>query len=338
MTDDWRQRIDALQEELIRRDDPAAWVREADAVDASLRYPHLALRGPVFGVAVLDPAAGERWRLLKPVVDPMPQVARDSLNSHLWFAAKDGPDDPAVRRELLAAVALLDEEPVNEVAACGVRYRVVRADEFARGDGANLEPPRPTDPQPTAPCWERPRRYPPGPDVGFVLDPGHDEGPMAGATRLGLRDFSYVGARVPDPVRADSERAVDSHPDIVLLPVSFGVVERGPGGWEPSGGLAATPHEARRQLYDGMAEVWAVLYRYDDATRAVYAKAAEEFRALGRADEVSVADRHFRLCRVERMLRMGPDGPEPARPSDHDEYGPIRLHPTMDENGKIAEE
>ncbi|MBC2906489.1 DUF5954 family protein [Streptomyces cupreus] len=336
MTDDWRQRIDALQEELIRRDDPTAWVREADAVDASLRYPHLALRGPVFGVAVLDPAAGPRWRLLKPVVDPMPQVTRDGLNSHLWFKAKDGTDDPAVRRELLAAVAVLDGEPVNEIEACGVRYRVVRADEFSRGDGENLEPPRPTDPEPAEPSWERPRKHNPGPDVGFVLDPAHDDGPMAGAIRLGLRDFAYSGAHVPAEVYADSERAVGSHPDVVLLPTCFGVVERGTIGWEPSGGLAATPHDARRHLYDGMAEVWAVLHRYDDATRAVYAKAAEEFRALGRADEFSVAERRFRICRVDRMLRMGPDGPEPPRPSDHDEYGPMRIHPQMDEHGTIA--
>ncbi len=338
MTDDWRQRIDALQEELIRRDDPAAWVREADAVDASLRYPHLALRGPVFGVAVQDPAEGPGWRLLKPVVDPMPQVARDGLNSHLWFTAKDGTDDPAVRRELLAAVAVLDEKPVNEVTVCGVRYRVVRADEFSRGDGENLEPPRPTDPEPADRSWERPRRQPSVPDVGFVLDPGHDEGPMAGAIRLGLRSFVYSGDRVPDPVRADSRQAVRSHPDVVLLPTAFGVVEYGAVGWEPAGGLAPTPHDARRQLYDGMSEVWAVLYQYDDTTRSLYAEAAERFRSLGRADEVSVAGRRFRLCRVERMLRMGPDGPEPVRASDHDEYGPMRLHPPMDEFGRITEE
>lgn len=336
MTDDWRQRIDALQEELVRRDDPGAWVREADAVDASLRFPHLVLRGPVFGVAVLDPAQGPLWRLLKPVVDPMPQVARDGLNSHLWFAAKDGTDDPAVRRDLLAAVALLNEEPVNEVAVCGVRYRVVRADEFARGDGEHLEPPRPTDPEPAEPSWEREHR--PVADAGFVLDPGHDDGPMAGAIRLGLRDFAYRGTRVPAEVCADSERAVRSHPEVVLLPTCFGVVERRATGWEPSGALAANPHDARRQLYDGMARVWAVLHQYDDATRAVYAEAAERFRALGRADEFSVAGRRFRLCRVDRMLRTGPDGPEPPRPSDHDEYGPVPIHPRLDEHGVIAHE
>ncbi|MFE9439948.1 hypothetical protein ACFYO2_13195 [Streptomyces sp. NPDC006602] len=41
-----KQQIDALHEELIQRDFPAAWVREADAVEATLRYPHLALLGP----------------------------------------------------------------------------------------------------------------------------------------------------------------------------------------------------------------------------------------------------------------------------------------------------
>lgn len=143
MDDDWQQQIDALQEKLVRRDDPAAWVREADAMDASRRYPALSLRGPVFGVAAQDPAVGPEWRLLKPVTDGMPQMARDGLHSHLWFTAKDDTDEPAVRRELLAAVAVMEREPVNEVKACGVRYRVVRGDEFARCDDDGLEPPRP---------------------------------------------------------------------------------------------------------------------------------------------------------------------------------------------------
>lgn len=337
MTHDWQQQIHALHDELIRRDDPAAWVREADAVDASLRYPGFALRGPVFGVAALDPAVGPEWRLLKPVVNGMPQMARDSLNTHLWFTAKDDTDDPAVRRQLLAAVDVLNRERVNEVEACGVRYRIVRGDEFTRCDDDALEPPRPTDPEPADRSWDRRAAHTPLPDPDFVLDAGHVAGgPMAGALRAGLRGFAYRGVRFPADVRRDSERAVRSHPGIVLLPTCFGVVERERTGWEPALALQATAHDARRVLYDAMAEMWAMLYRFDDEKKAVYAQAAEEFRALGHADEARVADRVFRICRVERLIRMGSDGPEPPRPSDVDEYGPMKIHPTLLEDGTVV--
>ncbi|MCH5672426.1 DUF5954 family protein [Streptomyces gilvus] len=337
MNDDWRQQIDALHDELVRRDDPAAWVREHDAMEASLRYPHFALRGPVFGVAVRDPAAGPEWRVLKPVVDGMPQVARDGLQSYLFFRAKDDTDDRVERRELLAAVDVLTREPVNEIEACGVCYRVVRGDEFTRAGDDGLEPPRPTDREPLERVWERQGRDTSSPDVGFVLDPQRTEGPAAGALRLGLRNFVYAGDRFPGEVITDSERSVTTHPELVLLPTGFGVVERDDdGGWQPRGTLLPTPHAARRMLYDGMAETWALLFGFDEAKKARYAKAAEEFRVLGRADEFLVDDRLFRICRIERLLRMGPDGPEPPRPSDVDDYGPMKMHPTMDEDGNLT--
>lgn len=68
---------------MVRRNDPAARVREADAVEASLRCPRLALRGPVFGIAARDPGEGRPWRLVLPVSDGMTQMARDGLNSCL---------------------------------------------------------------------------------------------------------------------------------------------------------------------------------------------------------------------------------------------------------------
>ncbi|MEU2716848.1 DUF5954 family protein [Streptomyces sp. NPDC007205] len=336
MDGNWKRQLDALRDDLERRGDPAAWVKEVDAAHASVRYAHFSVRGPVFGVAVQDPAAGPGWRLLKPVTDGMPQMARDGLNSHLFFTAKDDTEDRAVRRELLAAVAVLDREPVNEVEACGVRYRVVRGDEFTRSDDdGGLEPPRPTDPEPVEPSWDRQARDTPYREIGFALDPEHTEGPMEGALKLALRDFSYTGSRYPARMRADSERAVRTHPDIVLLPAGFTVAEHEEQGWRPLTRLAPTPHAARRSLYNGLEEIWAMLYQYDDAKKARYAKAAEEYRALGRADEFRVDDRLFRICRIERMIRMGPDGPETPRPSDHDEYGPMKIHPTMDEDGTV---
>jgi len=338
MTDDWQQQIHALHEELVRRDDPAAWVREADAMEATLRYPRIALRGPVFGIAARDPAVGPEWRVLKPVVDGMPQTARDGLQSHLFFTAKDDTDDPAVRRELLAAVTVLEREPVDELEACGVRYRVVRGDEFTRLGDDGPEPPRPTDREPAELSWELRTRGGPLGDVGFALDPERVDGPSAGALQLGLRDFAYIGTRFPADVRAESARAVGTHPEPVLLPTGFGVVERLTDGWRPRSTLAATPHDARRTLYLGMSQVWAMLYQFDETKKARYARAAEKYRALGRADEFEVDGHVFRICRVERMLRTGPEGPEMPRPSDVDEYGPMKMHPSLDENGAIVHE
>lgn len=270
---------------------------------------------------------GPQWRVLKPVVDGMLQMARDESQSYLFFTAKDDTDDPAVRRELLAGVAVLERESANEIEACGVRYRVVHGDEFARVGDDGLEPPRPTDPEPADRSWDRRKRDSPSPDLGFVLDPERADGPAAGAMKLGLQEFAYTGVHFPYDVRSESKRAVTTHPELVLLPTTFSVVERGgPGGWRPCRAVMATPHDARRLLYDGMAEMWAVLYKFDDATKARYAKAAEEYRALGRADEFEADDRVFRICRVERLLRMGPDGPEMPRPTDVDEYGPMKMH------------
>ncbi|MGG2464648.1 DUF5954 family protein [Streptomyces sp. RGM 3693] len=351
MTDDWKRQIDRLHQDLLRRDDPAEWVAEVDAVDASRRYPDLALRGPVFGLAVLDPAGtadatdaadaaqkperGPEWRLLKPVTDGTPQDTRDTLNSHLWFKAKDDTDDPVVRRELLGAVARLEREPLDELTVCDARYRIVRGDEFARTGQAGLEPPRPTDLEPVDRTWDGRSDTTPSPDRDFALVPGRETSPMAAAMKVALQGFAYSGARFPTAVREESERARTAYPDVVLLPVGFGVAERRFGGWQPRGALMPTPHEARRLLVDAMVEFWPELYKFGDAERKRYAQAAEEFKAAGRANEVRVGDKAFQICRIERMVRTGPDGPEPPRPSDVDDYGPTKIHPTMDEDGTL---
>lgn len=315
-----------MKRDLVLSGDPVAWVSEADAVQASLRYPSLAVRGALFGVAV---ERGGEWRMVTPLQDGMPQVSRDGLNSLLWFRAKDDTDDPEVRRELLAAVAVLEREAVDEVEVLGERYRIVRGDELARIGPEGLEPPRPTDVEPIERVWDV-RRTPESPDVGFVLDPLRERGLMSEALRLGLRGFEYSGKRYPADVRADSRRAVVRYPEVALMPVTFGVVERTGATWRPQGSLSPTPHDARRFLYDALNEIWPLLYRFGEAKRERYARIAAKYRAADRADEVKVDDRLFRICRVERIVRFGPDGPEPPRPSDVDEYGPMKMHPAMD--------
>ncbi|MFD5700166.1 DUF5954 family protein [Streptomyces lasiicapitis] len=334
MPDDWKRQIDALHSDLVRRDDPAAWVSEADAVDASYLYPQLAVRGPVFGLAARETEGDGPWRLLADVTEGTPQQARDGLNSLLWFKAKDDTDAREERRALLSAVARLEREPVNELTVLGTRYRIIRGDEFARSGENGLEPPRPTDPEPAEPTWDD-RQSPPSQDVGFTLEPGRAEGLMAGALRIALRGFTYTGDHFPPEFRADSARAVREHPEVLLLPVSFGVAERRGRRWRPRGALMPTPHDARQLLVHGMTEFWPVLYDFDDAEKDEFARAAEEFKAAGRANEVVVRDRCFRVCRVERMVRLGADGPEPARPSDVETTEPMKLHPTMDEDGVI---
>ncbi|MBV7700760.1 DUF5954 family protein [Streptomyces sp. TRM70350] len=335
MNDDQKRQRDEVHTAFLRRDDPAAWVTETDALDATRRYPLIALRGPVFGVAVQDPRTGPHWRVVRPVTDGTPQEARDSLNSSFWFRAKDDTDDPAVRRELLAAVALLEREPVDGLEVLGVRYRVVRGDEFTRVGAEGLEPPRPTDREPATPSWDD-RDSAPSPDLGFVLDPRPEDTSMArAALRLGLREFAYTGARFPTAVREHSLRAVTTHPDIALLPVGFGVAERHGGEWEPRGALMPTPHAARRLLYDGMTEFWPLLHHFDDRKRAEYARAAQALKSSRRVNRIQVADTEYVIIRIERLLRLGPDGPEPPRPSDQDAYGPSKIHPTMTEDGRV---
>ncbi|GAA3930811.1 hypothetical protein GCM10022244_44720 [Streptomyces gulbargensis] len=337
MDDDWRRRIAQVQAELVRGGDPVAWVTEADAVEGAMRYRGLAVRGALFGVAAREVGGAGPWRLVVPVRAGMPQESRDGLQSLLFFRAKDDTDDPAVRRELIAAVRVLEREPVDEIDVLGVRYRVVRADEFARsGDDGCLEPPRPTDPEPVFRVWEG-RSAVPDPDVDVVLDPERSRGPMAEAMRFGLRSFHYGAERYPAAVRADSERAVGTHPDIALLPVRFGVVERTGETWEPHDSLLPTPHEARRSLYEDMIRTWPLVHRWSARECEPYRRAAELFRAAGRADVARVRGREFRIFRAERMVRFGPDGPEGPRPSDVDEYGPPKLHPTMDEDGTLRQ-
>ncbi|MDQ0773284.1 hypothetical protein QF026_001750 [Streptomyces aurantiacus] len=345
MSDDWKRRMEQAAAELLRRDDPVALVREVDALDASTRCPYVWPRGPVFGVAALGPEPDARWRLVSEATDGTPQDARDALNSLLWFRAKDEADTVAERRELLAAVRLLECERIDELTVLGSRYRVVRGDEYARcslTDGP--EPPRPTDPEPADRFWgHQPGRARTLPDIGHLLDTRPDDptapfGVMAEGNRQALRDFTYEGEHVPPAMRAESREAVRRYPELVLLPVGFGVIKRAGAGWTPASLLQPTPHDARRVVHNGLSGLWADMYDLDTATRDAYARAAEQLEATPHSNEVTVLEDTYRICRVERMLRTGPDGPEPPRSSDPETTEPMRIRPPLDEHGNIQPE
>ncbi|HEX5568186.1 MAG TPA: DUF5954 family protein [Streptomyces sp.] len=318
------------------QDDPVSQVTEYDTYRASLRYPNVVVRGPVFGFAEQRPEDGSRWRLLDDMSAGFPQNARDSLNSHLWFTAKDGTEDRALRRRLLAAVARLDTEPVNEVSVGDTRYRIVRGDEFARIGPDGLEPPRPTDPEPPSRDLGDIRERSPSRAKGFVIDPGAATGLMTGIQRMELLSLAYRAKRYPKDVRADSRRALETHPGVVLLPAAFAVAEEKDATWEPLTISLATPLDARRSLVNHLTESLPRFYGISGEEAAEYARAAKEYRAAP-GNELRVLGRCFQIVRVERLVRVGPDGPETPRPSDYDPEPPIRVHPVLDEWGNITQ-
>ncbi|NDZ78567.1 hypothetical protein G3I19_08520 [Streptomyces sp. SID10853] len=317
-----------------RRDDPVSEVTELDAIAAARTYGEIVVRGPLFGFAEQRRGERPRWRLLGGMDTGYPQDARDELNSHLWLKAKDETDDHLERRELLAAVARLETEPVNAVSACGTRYRIVRADEFARIGGGRLEPPRPTDVDTDG--WDETPVRQGARTRGFVIDHSAAVGLTEGLDRVGLLSLSYTSRRFPPDVLADSRRAVTTHPGLVLLPVTFRIMEHKEQSWSMVGVQCDTPQEARRRLVSYLTESLPMFGDIGERDAAVYARAAERFTQQIRPNELRVRGRCFQIVRVERMMRIGPDGPEPPRRSDTDIQEPMKIRPTMDEWGTIT--
>lgn len=338
-------------------DGPLEQVVEADAVDAARKAHRLMVRGPLFGVAAQDVGAPHLWRVVGPVTSATPQDARDALNSLLWFRAKDEAQDRAERRGLLAAVARLETERVDELTVLGTRYRVVRAEEYAGAGADGIETPRPTDPEPLAPDWAMSAR---GPDVddGLVLDPAAPVTPTQAAERLAMRSLAYSGTRFPRDVLRDSARAVEDYPEVVLLPPAYRVLKNRDGRWSLTGALHSTAHGARQSLEFGL--TWFEPRQQGlidlDADRetdartllaagahpaadhlAAAVRAADRLRAEN-ADEVEVHGVVHRICRMRRLVRWGPDGPERPRPSDTDMHPPEQIHPRLDEDGAVHHE
>ncbi|MBT2482404.1 DUF5954 family protein [Streptomyces sp. ISL-94] len=340
--------------------EPVEAAVEADAVDAVTRAGDVVVRGPLFGVAAQGAGDGPRWRVVIEMTAGCPQQARDGLNSLLWFRAKDEADDKAERRALLAAVARLEEERVDELAVAGTRYRVVRAEEYAGTGPAGIEQPRPTDPEPLVPDWDRAAKDA-AVDDGLVLDPDAPLTPSQALEQLALRGLCYTGERFPRDVREDALRALDTHPDVLLLPPTFTVVERGASGWRPVTGPHATAHAARRSLDFALTWMWPRMHGHipqgahphTDARTGIpggepsagrrttelaeYAQAADTLRAR-RVNRLEFQGTVYQIARTRRLLRWGPDGPEGPRPSDTNSQDPTRIHPALDEDGRVLPE
>jgi hypothetical protein len=313
-----KQVPDHLLIKIEQRDDPVSAVSEDDARERSVAYPTLMWGAPIFGSA--EEVDG-RWRILRLDADE-PQHARDDLASYFrkWFSeTPETAEHAAERAECEAAYELLDWEAVDELTANGRRYRIIRAQPFIRMGPDGPEPPRPTDPDP----------YPPGQADratsqmdGFVIDPTAGTGLTDGLVRMEMISGYIQSKAVPEDVRADSRRAVTTHPNVVLLPVCYTIGEYVASGWRPRTFTTyPTPQAARDGGSFSIADIVPDENTPVEEFRAAYDRARAAHQPP-RTDDFEVRGVPCRVTRVETFVRVGPDGPEGPRPSDRDSQPP----------------
>ncbi|MGC5309962.1 DUF5954 family protein [Micromonospora zamorensis] len=288
--------------------DPVGAVTEDDAARGSAAYPKIRIGAPLFGHAVQ--AEGGRWQVYA-VVSDTPQAARDDLAHHL-MEQLDEATDPPLAAELTTVLGVLDREKVNEVVIAGRMHRVVRVDTFARFGPDGPEPPRPTDRDPRDADGKDSFLAP-----EIVIDPDGATGLSEAMLRVELTTANYPRAQVPADVYADSVAAVASHPVGVILPTRYAAAESIGGSWRPYSRAVATPQLARDEIAFGLRHIEPRLLRLTDDQAVAYKQAADTLDT-NPVDNVTVLGRHFRVTRIETLLRMGASGPEMPRPSDPD--------------------
>lgn len=292
----------------------AAGSAHKQALRAQRTHPATLWFGPAYGVME---RTADGW-LMSGMSDPTPQAARDGLGWWFRVLARRRSTAEADREHYWEASALLERERRNELTAAGRRFRIVRADRFFRYGLAGPEPPRPTDPD------EAPEEVPGGPfgegPVGGLLGPGERPG---GAALLGERwEVVPRGPMVPAEVTRDARRALRTHPRVALLAPTYAVAEENNGDWSPQTGAIPSPSEARGALATYLREMVPVLLDPPEEELADYRRAADLLER-DRLHQVRAAGRRFRIIRLETAVRVGPDGPEPPRPSDHDPDPPL---------------
>ncbi|WP_329110271.1 DUF5954 family protein [Micromonospora sp. NBC_01699] len=318
MRDDEAQTPPGTVIRIVRRDDPVGAITEDDAARRAVEYPTLRMGGPLFGHA--EDLGNGGWHL-DSLQDDTPQSARDTLAHRFRVRLAEG-TDAAEAEELTTAGKILDWEKVNELTVAGRRYRIIRAETFARFGPDGPEPPRPSDPDPMAPGADQ--ETPRGTD-GLVVNPGLPTGVAHGLLKVDLLPSYSSAKNVPPDVYADSRRAVRTHFDGVFLPTEYAVAEYVNGHWQPDTRAVSSPQAARDAITFNFRYLIPKIGNPTEAEAAAYARAADELDA-SRADELTVLGRRFRVTRIEILLRFGSDGPEPPRPSDWDPEPPPEAH------------
>ncbi|MBM0230467.1 hypothetical protein JNW91_00420 [Micromonospora sp. STR1_7] len=288
--------------------DPVGAVTEDDAARRTAAYPKIRIGAPLFGHAV--EADGGRWQVYALASDT-PQAARDDLAHHL-MEQLDETTDPSLAAELTTALGVLDRGKVNEVVITDRVHRVVRVDTFARFGPDGPEPPRPTDRDPRD-AEDNDSFLAPE----IVIDPDGATGLSEAMLRVELTTAHYPRAEVPANVYAESVAAVASHPVGVILPTRYAAAESVGGSWRPYSRAVASPQLARDEIAFGLRHIEPRLLRLTDAQAAAYQQTADALDT-NPVDDVTALGRHFRVTRIETLLRMGASGPEMPRPSDPD--------------------
>ncbi|MFM9447110.1 DUF5954 family protein [Streptomyces acidiscabies] len=251
-----------------------------------------------------------------------PQGSRDSLGSHFRMHAKEAQDagDEKNRRKWMAAAKRMDREVVNDLTVQGRRYRIVRVSRFLRMGPNGPEPPRPSDRD----TGEVGGGDVPGPkDKGHIVDVFAWTGLSEGILKMELVDFVNARDHTTEEGYEDSRKARREYPGGVLMPPVFTVSERRDGQWGAFNIASsyATAQGARDALasYLRLHGPWEL--GLDEETKAEWAAHADRLDET-RANALVVDGVRYRVTRVERLVRMGPDGPEPPRGSDYDPEEP----------------
>ncbi|MDB1088527.1 DUF5954 family protein [Streptomyces sp. ACA25] len=349
---------------VARFDDPVSVITDTEAWLARDKYADMAGRGPMFAVTEQEPDG--RWRIL--VTDEIqPQGCRDELARVCRLRAKDAEDagDAEAERDWMAGAHRMEWEKTDDLRVRDCRFRIARADMVLRIGPDGPEPPRPSDPDPLP---TRGKRSAPSRTLGFLIDPTAAIGLSEGILRLDLLRSAFAPSSVPEKVRRDSLRARRDYPGGVLLPPVFAVYEHVQGHWLPTAQACDSPQGARNQLAGRFAAMLPARIRqwhphmrelpeelrHSMAARDGFLEPGAEslterqLRALAKAakrlererlDDIEVLGHPYRVVRLECLMRLGPDGPEPPRPSDPDPDLPVSVQVAQDRaNGLYDDE
>jgi hypothetical protein len=270
-------------------------------------YPSVRWFHVTYGVAE---QAGGGW-LINPAAHVYPQEARDAMGFGFRVQALRRSTPPAHREAYWEASALLERERRDEVTVAGRRFRTVRVDRFVRSGAAGLEPPRPTDPDDLPEPDGDLSRTP----IPRAWLPGSDE-------LFGERwEIVPAGTHVPADITRDARRALRTHPLVARLAPRFVVVKAVGPLWKPCSPYFHSPSAARTRL---ARDLTARTEAERDVRERAKLRASSDALRTGPVREVAVrgAPTH-RSARVEYVIRMNDDGPEPPRPSDDDPIDPL---------------
>lgn len=290
---------------------PVSALTEQDALRAIQAYPHLLMVGPMFGVAEWRQRG---WRV-SALSECTPQGARDALAHRFREYAAAG---TAGRAEFLSVARMLDRERHDELTVAGRRFRIIRVEQVIRMSADSPEPPRPTDPDPRHPG----RGEDAQPPDEFLATANDPPGFAADELMCQLRAELPSEETTPADARQEALRALTAYPSLRIMAPVFTVAEQIEGGWRSATMPCDTPQRARETLAVYFSQIVPAIEDPSEAEGPEYASAAQRL-THERVDDLTVAGRRFRIVRIEKIARLGVDGPEPPRRSDFDPEPPL---------------